>query len=185
MLRVKWIRPKLTFGQVWDIVRQNNEPIVRRVIVVAQGEMALEDNLNKFRIELESYELTQDERQLIGNWDSLFKKHKKNLSFLAAIKKSPYHKVFEKEYLKCEDQIFKIDSFFNLLNDFQSQYLKLEKVFSGNASIKALLPKATRLFREMGANYLCLMKEISVTLKVMDVLEKTCDVVVGQHPSTV
>ena len=37
-LRVNWILSDITLGQVWDIDLQKNEPIVRDVILVAQGE---------------------------------------------------------------------------------------------------------------------------------------------------
>ncbi len=46
-LRVNWVLSELTLGQVWDVNLQQNEPIVRDVILVAQGEMALEEFLKQ------------------------------------------------------------------------------------------------------------------------------------------
>jgi hypothetical protein len=37
----------LTLGQVWDVNLQRNEAIVKDVILVAQGEMALEEFLKQ------------------------------------------------------------------------------------------------------------------------------------------
>ena len=44
-LRVSWQLHDLTLGQVWAVDLQKNEMIVRDVILVAQGEMALEEFL--------------------------------------------------------------------------------------------------------------------------------------------
>ena len=46
-LRVKWVLSELTLGHIWDIDLQKNEAIVRDVLAVAQGEMALEEFLKK------------------------------------------------------------------------------------------------------------------------------------------
>jgi len=46
-LRVSWILSDLTLGQVWDVNLQKNELIVRDIILVAQGEMALEEFLKQ------------------------------------------------------------------------------------------------------------------------------------------
>ena len=48
-LRVNWVLSELTLGQVWDVDLQRNEPIVRDIIIVAQGEMALEEFLKQVR----------------------------------------------------------------------------------------------------------------------------------------
>ena len=44
-LRVAWQLHDLTLGQVWAVDLQRNEMIVKDVILVAQGEMALEEFL--------------------------------------------------------------------------------------------------------------------------------------------
>ncbi len=44
-LRVSWQLHDLTLGQVWVVDLQRNEMIVRDIILVAQGEMALEEFL--------------------------------------------------------------------------------------------------------------------------------------------
>lgn len=46
-LRVDWTLADLTLGQVWDADLIKNEHIVKDVILVAQGEMALEEFLKQ------------------------------------------------------------------------------------------------------------------------------------------
>ena len=46
-LNVNWLLPELTLGQVWDIDLQRHENVVKDVILVAQGEMALEEFLKQ------------------------------------------------------------------------------------------------------------------------------------------
>ena len=46
-LRVNWVLSELTLGLVWDVDLQKNEGIVRDIINVAQGEMALEEFLKQ------------------------------------------------------------------------------------------------------------------------------------------
>lgn len=48
-LNVKWVLSELTLGHVWDIDLQKNEHIVKDIILVAQGEMALEEFLKQVR----------------------------------------------------------------------------------------------------------------------------------------
>ena len=48
-LRVRWVLSELTLGQVWDVDLQKNEHVVKDVILVAQGEMALEEFLKQVR----------------------------------------------------------------------------------------------------------------------------------------
>ena len=45
--RVSWILSDLTLGQIWGLDLVKNELIVRDVILVAQGEMALEEFLKQ------------------------------------------------------------------------------------------------------------------------------------------
>jgi dynein heavy chain 1 len=46
-LGVSWILSELTLGHIWDVDLQRNEMVVRDVILVAQGEMALEEFLKQ------------------------------------------------------------------------------------------------------------------------------------------
>ncbi len=46
-LHVKWVLSELTLGHLWDVDLQKNEPVIRDVLAVAQGEMALEEFLKQ------------------------------------------------------------------------------------------------------------------------------------------
>jgi len=96
-LRVNWSLNELTLGQVWDVDLQRNEKILRDVIIVAQGEMALEEFLKQVRESWQNYELElinyQNKCKLIKGWDDLFNKLKEHINSVAAMKLSPYYKV--------------------------------------------------------------------------------------------
>ena len=57
-LRVKWVLSELTLGHIWDIDLQKNEAVVRDVLAVAQGEMALEEFLKKVSKHTRMFEMT-------------------------------------------------------------------------------------------------------------------------------
>lgn len=46
-LHVNWVLTDLTLGQVWDVDLLKNEAVVKDTILVAQGEMALEEFLKQ------------------------------------------------------------------------------------------------------------------------------------------
>ena len=46
-LRVNWVLSELSLGHLWDIDLLKNEAIIRDVLLVAQGEMALEEFLKQ------------------------------------------------------------------------------------------------------------------------------------------
>lgn len=48
-LHVNWVLTDLTLGQVWDVDLLKNEAVVKDAILVAQGEMALEEFLKQVK----------------------------------------------------------------------------------------------------------------------------------------
>lgn len=48
-LHVNWVLSELTLGQIWDVDLQRNEMVVKDVLLVAQGEMALEEFLKQVK----------------------------------------------------------------------------------------------------------------------------------------
>ena len=75
-LRVAWQLHDLTLGQVWAVDLQRNEGIVKDVILVAQGEMALEEFLKM--VGLAHYERERKRerereggRDMVKNWSKL------------------------------------------------------------------------------------------------------------------
>lgn len=55
-LHVNWVVSELTLGQIWDVDLQRNEAVVKDVLLVAQGEMALEEFLKQASISSCMYE---------------------------------------------------------------------------------------------------------------------------------
>ncbi|XP_040576126.1 dynein heavy chain, cytoplasmic [Lepeophtheirus salmonis] len=173
-LRVNWVLSDLTLGQVWDVDLQKNENIIKDVILVAQGEMALEEFLKQVKETWQSYELEmvnyQNKCRLIRGWDDLFNKVKENINQVAAMKLSPYYRVFEEEANTWEDKLNRISALFDVWIDVQRRWVYLEGIFSGSADIKALLPVETSRFMSISTEFLTLMKKVSKSPMVMDVL---------------
>jgi len=69
---------------VWDVDLLKNETVIRDVLLVAQGEMALEEFLKQVRETWQYYELDlvayQNKCKLIRGWDELFNKLKENIN---------------------------------------------------------------------------------------------------------
>jgi dynein heavy chain 1 len=173
-LRVNWVLSELTLGQVWDIDLQRHEGAVKDVILVAQGEMALEEFLKQVKETWNTYELDlinyQNKTRLIRGWDDLFNKLKENINQVAAMKLSPYYKVFEEEAMTWEDKLNRISALFDVWIDVQRRWVYLEGIFSGSADIKTLLPTETGRFQSISAEFLSLMKKVTKSPMVIDVL---------------
>ncbi|XP_071963522.1 cytoplasmic dynein 1 heavy chain 1-like [Antedon mediterranea] len=173
-LRVNWILAELTLGQVWDIDLLRNESIVRDIINIAQGEMALEEFLKQVRESWQSYELDminyQNKCRIIRGWDDLFNKVKEHINSVAAMKLSPYYKVFEEESLQWEEKLNRINAIFDVWIDVQRRWVYLEGIFTGSADIKHLLPVETQRFSSISNEFLGLMKKVAKSPLVLDVV---------------
>ncbi|XP_034530779.1 cytoplasmic dynein 1 heavy chain 1 [Notolabrus celidotus] len=173
-LRVDWVPSELTLGQIWDVDLQKNEMVVKDVLLVAQGEMALEEFLKQIREVWNSYELDlvnyQNKCRLIRGWDDLFNKVKEHINSVSAMKLSPYYKVFEEDALSWEDKLNRIMALFDVWIDVQRRWVYLEGIFTGSADIKHLLPVETQRFQSISTEFLALMKKVSKSPLVMDVL---------------
>ncbi|KAK3866515.1 hypothetical protein Pcinc_027959 [Petrolisthes cinctipes] len=173
-LYVNWVLSDLTLGQVWDVDLQKNEAVIKNVIITAQGEMALEEFLKQVRESWQSYQLDlinyQNKCKLIRGWDDLFNKVKEHINSVAAMKLSPYYREFEEEALTWEEKLNRINSLFDVWIDVQRRWVYLEGIFSGSSDIKALLPMETSRFTSISTEFLNLMKKVSKSPMVMDVL---------------
>eukprot|EP00731_Ephydatia_muelleri_P024350 Em0016g621a len=173
-LNVNWMLHDLTLGQIWDVDLQKNEMVVRDVLLVAQGEMALEEFMKQIREQWQTYELElvnyQNKCKLIKGWDELFTKLKENINSLTAMKLSPYFKVFEDDALAWDDRLNRVNALFDVWIDVQRRWVYLEGIFAGSADIKHLLPNETQKFQSISAEFLGLMKKVSKSPLVLDVL---------------
>ncbi|KAF4101796.1 hypothetical protein G5714_016596 [Onychostoma macrolepis] len=173
-LHVNWVLSELSLGQIWDVDLQKNEMVVKDVLLVAQGEMALEEFLKQIREVWNSYELDlvnyQNKCRLIRGWDDLFNKVKEHINSVSAMKLSPYYKVFEEDALSWEDKLNRIMALFDVWIDVQRRWVYLEGIFTGSADIKHLLPVETQRFQSISMEFLALMKKVTKSPLVMDVL---------------
>lgn len=162
-LHVNWVVSELTLGQIWDVDLQKNEAVVKDVLLVAQGEMALEEFLKQIREVWNTYELDlvnyQNKCRLIRGWDDLFNKVKEHINSVSAMKLSPYYKVFEEDALSWEDKLNRIMALFDVWIDVQRRWVYLEGIFTGSADIKHLLPVETQRFQSISTEFLALMKK--------------------------
>lgn len=96
-LRVNWNLMELVLGDLWDLDLPRHEPIFKEVLLVAQGEMALEQFLNQVKEAWQNYELDlinyQNKCKLIRGWDDLFNKLKEHITSVTQMRLSPYYKV--------------------------------------------------------------------------------------------
>ena len=173
-LRVSWVLSELTLGQVWDVDLLKNENILKDVIITAQGEMALEEFLKQVRESWQTYQLDlinyQNKCKIIRGWDDLFNKVKEHINSVAAMKLSPYYRVFEEDALTWEEKLNRINALFDVWIDVQRRWVYLEGIFSGSDDIKALLPVETSRFASISTEFLTLMKKVGKSPMVMDVL---------------
>jgi dynein heavy chain 1, cytosolic len=86
------------------------------------------------------------------------------------MKFSPYYKVFEEDASHWEDRLNRIHNIFDVWIDVQRQWVYLEGIFSGNADIKQLLPVESSRFQNINTEFLALMKKVSKSPYVMDIL---------------
>jgi dynein heavy chain 1 len=165
---------ELTLGQLWDIDLLKNEMVIKDMLLVAQGEMALEEFLKQVSEVWKTYELDlinyQNKCRLIRGWDDLFNKVKEHINSVAAMKLSPYYKEFEEESLAWEDKLNRINALFDVWIDVQRRWVYLEGIFTGSADIKHLLPVETSRFQSVSTEFLGLMKKVTKSPLVMDVL---------------
>ncbi|KAJ8651627.1 hypothetical protein O0I10_012803 [Lichtheimia ornata] len=165
---------EMTIGHLWDLDLKRNEQLLRDVILQAQGEMALEEFLKQVKETWANYVLDlvnyQNRCRLIRGWDDLFNKSSEHINSLAAMKLSPYYKVFEEDASSWEDKLNRVHVLFDVWIDVQRQWVYLEGIFSGSVDIKHLLPVETSRFQSINTEFLTVMKKVYKSPFVLDVL---------------
>ena len=172
---VIWNLNDFTLGHLWDINLLSYESIIKDIIMVAQGEKALEEFLKQVSELWKSYTLElinyQNKCQIIRGWDDLFNKLKEHINSVSAMKLSPYYKEFKEEALSWEDILNRINSVFDVWIDVQRRWIYLDGIFSGSADIKHLLPNETQYFQNVSNEFLTLMRKVSKSPLVLDILK--------------
>ncbi|KAI6221986.1 Dynein heavy chain, cytoplasmic [Aphelenchoides besseyi] len=173
-LRVSWNPNDLTLGQVWEVDLIRHEAVIRQMLLVAQGELALEVFLKQVKEYWQAYTVDlvnyQKKTMLIRGWDELFNKLKEHINSLAAMKLSPYYKEFEEDALSWEDRLNKINALFDVWIDVQRRWVYLEGLFSGSADIATLLPMESNRFFGVSNEFLALMRRVSGAPRILDVV---------------
>jgi dynein heavy chain 1 len=173
-MTIIWNLNDMTLGQVWAIDLQRHESIIREILTIAQGEKALEEFLKQvseiwktYQLELINY---QQKCKVIKGWDDLFNKIKEHINSITAMKLSPYFKEFEEEANVWEDRLNRINALFDVWIDVQRRWVYLDGIFGSSADIKHLLPVETSRFQSVSTEFLSLMKRVSKSPLVIDVL---------------
>ncbi|PIC53074.1 hypothetical protein B9Z55_002925 [Caenorhabditis nigoni] len=173
-MRVNWNLSDLTLGQVWDADILRHQQTISRILLVAQGEMALEEFLREMREYWQNYEVElvnyQNKTRLIKGWDDLFNKLKEHQNSLSARKLSPYYKQFEESVQSWDEKLNKINAMFDVWIDVQRRWVYLEGLFSGSAEIATLLPFESSRFATITTDFLALMKKVSASPRILDVV---------------
>jgi dynein heavy chain 1 len=173
-MNVIWNLNDLTLGQIWGINLLSYEPVIREILLVAQGEKALEEFLKQVSELWKNYTLElipyQNKCQIIRGWDDLFNKLKEHINSVSAMKLSPYYKEFEEEALSWEDKLNRINAVFDIWIDVQRRWVYLDGIFGGSADIKHLLPNETQKFQNVSSEFLTLMRKVSKSPLVLDIL---------------
>uniref|UniRef100_A0A7E4ZT92 Dynein heavy chain, cytoplasmic n=1 Tax=Panagrellus redivivus TaxID=6233 RepID=A0A7E4ZT92_PANRE len=173
-LRVQWNVSELQLGQVWDADLIRHDSVIKQVLLVAQGELALEEFLKQVREYWQNFEVEligyQNKTRLIRGWDDLFNKLKEHMNSLAAMKLSPYYKQFEDDALAWEDRLSKINALFDVWIDVQRRWVYLEGLFSGSADIATLLPTESNRFASASSEFLAVMRKVSAAPRILDVV---------------
>ena len=170
----RYSQVSMSLGEVWDLQLAASEPIIRDIIVQAQGEMALEEFLKQVRETWQNYTLDlvnyQNKCRLIRGWDDLFARCSENLNSLQAMRHSPYFKEFEEEASTWEEKLNRVHVLFDVWIDVQRQWVYLEGVFNGNADIKHLLPVESARFQNINSEFFAIMKKVYKAPYILDVL---------------
>ncbi|VBB28797.1 unnamed protein product, partial [Acanthocheilonema viteae] len=173
-LRVSWNLSELTLGQVWDADLLRYESAIKQVLLIAQGELALEEFLKQVREYWQSFEVDlvnyQNKTKLIRGWDDLFSKLKEHMNSLTAMKLSPYYKQFEEDALAWEEKLNKISALFDVWIDVQRRWVYLDGLFSVSADINTLLPVESSRFSSISTEFLALMKKVMSTSRILDIV---------------
>jgi dynein heavy chain 1, cytosolic len=167
----------LTVGILWDHGVLTRKKDVSEILVVAQGEMALEIFLGDVRDRWMKQELElvlfQNRTRLIKGWDDLFASLDDHIGGLALMKSSPYYRAvreFQEEGKLWEERLTSLRAAFDLWVDVQRRWVYLEGILFGSSDIKAQLPAEWSRFKSVDTEFIALMRRIASKPFAMEVL---------------
>lgn len=167
----------LTVGILWDNGVLSRKKEIGEILVVAQGEMALEvfltdirDRWTKQELELVLY---QNRTRLIKGWDELFATLDDHINGLVLMKSSPYYRTvrdFQEEGKLWEERLTTLRAAFDSWVDVQRRWVYLEGILFGSSDIKAQLPAEWSRFKSVDTEFISLMRRIAGKPFAMEVL---------------
>jgi len=167
----------VTVGHLWDGGILTRKKEMGEILVVAQGEMALEqflqqvkDMWGKQELELVLY---KNRVRLIRGWDNLFTALDDHMGGLVLMRSSPYYRAvrdFQDEGNTWEDRLTKLRGSFDAWVDVQRRWVYLEGILFGSADIKAQLPAEYSRFKGVDKEFVAIMKRISQKPYAMEAL---------------
>jgi dynein heavy chain 1, cytosolic len=167
----------VTVGILWDHGVLTRKKEVGEILVVAQGEMALEVFLTDVRDRWMKQELElvlfQNRTRLIKGWDDLFATLDDHINGLALMKSSPYYRAvreFQEEGKLWEERLTSLRAAFDSWVDVQRRWVYLEGILFGSSDIKAQLPTEWSRFKSVDTEFIALMRRIASKPYAMEVL---------------
>ena len=167
----------LTIGTLWDHGALSRKKDIGEILIVAQGEMALEvfltdirDRWTKQELELVLY---QNRTRLIKGWDDLFATLDDHINGLALMKSSPFYRSvrdFQEEGKLWEERLTALRAAFDSWVDVQRRWVYLEGILFGSSDIKAQLPAEWSRFKSVDTEFITLMRRIAGKPFAMEVL---------------
>lgn len=165
----------LKVGDVFNLNFQLNETIIKSILVQANNEQTIEDNLllikkewSTITFEMFNYE---NKCRLIKNWDKLFDQCDSDLNTLASMKNSAYYSNFEQKIISLEDQLNRLFILLDTWIDVQRQWVYLDGVFGNkNNDMKNLLPVESTRFTNITYEFFGILKKANKYNLVLDVL---------------
>jgi dynein heavy chain 1, cytosolic len=174
ILEVQWDLQNATLAHFWQAKLVEREKALRDVLVAAQGELALETYILSVKDWAQNLSLSlvayQNKCRLIRGWDDLFNKLREHVSSFAAMRLSPYYKVFEEEAAAMEERLMRALTLFDSWVDVQRRWVYLDGIFSGSDDLRVLLPAETARFTSISNEYLGIMRRVDMQPRLLEVI---------------
>jgi dynein heavy chain 1 len=176
-LKVQVSFNSLTVGMLWDNGILTRKKEIGEILIVAQGEMAIEVFLSDLRERWTKQELElvlyQNRIRLIKGWDNLFATLDDHMGGLVLMRSSPFYRSvreFQEEGNLWEDRLTKLRVALDVWVDVQRRWVYLEGILFGSADIKAQLPSEWSRFKSVDGEFVALMRKIAQRPFAMEAL---------------
>ncbi len=166
---------ELMLGNLWDASLLSK---VTDVVMVAQGEMALEE----FLLEVSDFWTAQEfdlvphgggRVHIIRKWGDLFTKIDEHLNSISSMRMSPYFsKVpeFQEDAAVWENRIGRLQTILDLWNDVQRRWVYLEGVFFANEDIRIRVPSEYSRFKAIDRDFVSMMRQVATKPSVLELV---------------